>query len=97
MIARLCALYKAYTGRLAWKAIGDNMQKACYLSRDDNGRKIRSRKQRTDVGKYLFVNKTIKDWNHLPAGVLAAFSCKLNTFKKRVREAVTSKEALSGD
>jgi hypothetical protein len=83
MIARLCALYKAYTGRPPWKP--------CYLRRDDHGRKIRSRKQRTDVGKYFFVNTTIKDWNSLPAGVLASFPCKLNTFRKRVRESVTSK------
>jgi hypothetical protein len=58
--------------------------------------KVRSRKQGTDVGKYSFVNRTIKDWDSLPAGMLASFPCKLNTFRKRVREAVTSKEALSG-
>jgi hypothetical protein len=70
------------------------MLKPCYLSRDDHGRKIRSRKQRPD--KYYFVNRTINDWNRLPAGVLASFPCKLNTSRKRVREAVTSKEALGG-
>jgi hypothetical protein len=55
---------------------------------------VRSRKQRTHVGKYSFVNRMIKDWNSLPVGILASFPCKLNTFRKRVREAVTSKEAL---
>jgi hypothetical protein len=88
MIARIRALYKSYTGRRAWKAIGKSLLKPCYLSRDDHGRKIRSRKQRTDVGKYSFVNRTIKDWNHLPLDVLASFPCKLNTFGKRVREIV---------
>jgi hypothetical protein len=66
------------------------------LSRDDHGRKIRSRKQRAYVGKCSFVNRTIKDWNCLPSGMLASFPCKLNTFRKRVREAVTSKETLGG-
>jgi hypothetical protein len=62
------------------------------LSRDDRSWKVRSRKQRTDVGKYSFVNRTIKeDWNSLPAGILASFLCKLKTFRKSVREAVTSK------
>jgi hypothetical protein len=75
---------------------GDSLLKPCNLSRDDHGRKIRGRKQKTDVGKYSFVNRTIKDWNRLPAGVLASFPCKLNTFRKRVRVAVTSKEALGG-
>jgi hypothetical protein len=58
--------------------------------------KIRSRKQRRDVGKYSFVNRTIKDGNRLRAGALASFPCKLNTFRKRVREAVTGKEDLGG-
>jgi hypothetical protein len=88
MIARIRALYKAYIGRRAWKAIGDSLLKPCYLSRDDQDRKIRSGKQRTDVSKYSFVNRTIKDRNHLPADVLASFPCKLNTFGKRVREVV---------
>jgi hypothetical protein len=39
----------------------------------------------------------MKDWNHLSADVLTAFPCKLNTFRKRVREAITSNEALSGN
>jgi hypothetical protein len=60
LIARLCALYKAYTGRRAWKAIADSLLKPCYLSRDDHDRKISSRKERTDVGKHFYVNRTIK-------------------------------------
>ena len=71
LIARLCALYKAYTGRRAWKSIGDRLLGPCYLSRDDHNLKIRTRKQRTDVGKYSFVNRTIRNWNQFPAGVLA--------------------------
>ena len=60
LVARLCALSKAYTGRRAWKALGDSLLKPCYLSRDDHNLKIRIRKQRTDVGKYSFVNRTIQ-------------------------------------
>ena len=51
--------------------------------------KIRSRRQRTDIGKYSFVNRTIQDWNQLPAEVLEPLPCKLNTLKKRVRKAIT--------
>jgi len=29
----------------------------------NNVRKIRDRKQRTDIGKYSFVNMTIQNWN----------------------------------
>jgi len=44
-----------------------------YLCRDDHDRKIRAKKQRTDIGKHYFVNKTIILWNQLPAGALATF------------------------
>jgi hypothetical protein len=96
MITRICALFKAYTGGPAWKAIGDRLLKPCYLGRDDHNRKIGTRKQRTDVGKYSFVNRTIKNWNQLPADLLASFPCKLSTFRKRVKKVVTSKGNSSG-
>ena len=57
--ARLCALFKAYFGERAWKAIRDGLRRPCYLSRVDHVRKIRDRKRRTDIGKYSFVNRTI--------------------------------------
>ena len=78
LIARIYALFKAYTGRRAWKAIGNRLLKPRYLSRDDHNRKIRTRKQRTDIGKYFFANRTIKSCNQLPAGLLASFPCNLN-------------------
>ena len=49
-IARLCALYKAYGGERAWKAIGDRLERPHYLSRADHNLKIRNRRQRTDIG-----------------------------------------------
>jgi hypothetical protein len=59
-----------------------------YLSRVDHERKIRSRRQRTDIGKYSFVNRTIQHWNQLPAEVLGILSCKTITFKKRIRKVI---------
>jgi CBS-domain-containing membrane protein len=32
-IASICALFKAYTGERAWKAIGDRLERPCYLRR----------------------------------------------------------------
>jgi hypothetical protein len=84
----MCALFKAYSGERAWKAIGDRLQRPHYLSRVDNERKIRNRRQRTDIGKYSFVKRTIQDWNQLPAEVLGTLPCKPNTLKKRVRKAI---------
>jgi len=45
---------------------------------------------RRDVGTYSFVNRTIKRWNQLPAGLLAPFPCKINTFRKRDKNVVTN-------
>ena len=41
-LSRICALFKAYSGERAWKAIGDRLQRPHYLSRVDRERKIRS-------------------------------------------------------
>jgi len=91
LIVRMCALFKAHTRGRVWKAIRDRCLKPCYLIRDNHNQKIRTRKQRTDVSKYSFINRTIKSWNQLSAGLLASFPCKLNTFRRRVKNVVTSK------
>jgi hypothetical protein len=49
---------------------------------------IRSRRQRTDIGKYSFVNRSIQHWNQLPAEVLGTLLCKPVTFKKRARKVI---------
>jgi hypothetical protein len=49
---RKLACICAFMGEQAWKAIGDMLQRPCYLSRFDHDGKIKSRKQRTDIGKY---------------------------------------------
>jgi hypothetical protein len=74
------ALYKAYNSKRAWKDIGDRLQVPHYLSRGDHYWKIRARKQRTDVGKFSFVNRTIADWNQLPEGVIGFSPAKIHIF-----------------
>ena len=91
-IARICSLFKAYTKEHAWKSIGERLKGPCNLSRDELDSKTRARKQRTDIGKYCFVNRTIKLWNQLPAEALATFCCKPQIFRKRVRKVIISEE-----
>jgi hypothetical protein len=69
----------------------ERLLKPCYLRREDHNQKIRTRKQRTDVGKYSFVNRIIKSWNQLPTRLLPSIPSKLNTFRKRVKIVVTNK------
>jgi len=72
----------------ACEAIRDRLRRPYYLSRVDHVRKIRDRKQRTYIGKYSFVNRTIKNWNQLPAEVLGTFPCKATTFRNSVRKVI---------
>jgi len=67
-ISRVCALFKAHKGEREWKTIKDRLRAPRYLSRVDHKWEIRARNQRTDVGKYCFVNRTITDWNQLTEG-----------------------------
>ena len=62
-LSRICAPFKAYSGERAWKPIGDRLEQPHYVSRVGHERKIRSRRRRTDIGKYSFVNRTIQHWN----------------------------------
>ena len=59
-ISRICALFKAYSGERAWKFIGDRLQRPNYLSRIDLDWKTRNSRQRTDIGKYSFVSRTLE-------------------------------------
>jgi hypothetical protein len=86
----MCALYEAYTGERAWKAIRDRLQAPSYLGRVDHNWKIKARKQRTDIGKYSFVNRSITDWNKLPEEAVGASNSKTRIFKMRVRKVKTS-------
>ena len=49
-MAGLCALFKACYEERACKAIRDRLRRPYCLSRVDHVRKIRDRKQRTDIG-----------------------------------------------
>jgi len=85
----VCALYEAYNGDRAWKEIRDRLHAPSYLSRVDHNWKIRSRKQRTDTGKYSFVNRSIADCNQLPAGAIGTDHGNTYKFKTRVRKMLT--------
>jgi len=58
--------------------------------------KKKTRKHRRDGGKYSVVNGTIKSWNQLPEVLLASFPSKLNIFRKRIKNVVTSRGNSSG-
>jgi len=57
--------FKAYCGERAWEAIGDRVRGAYCWCGVGHVLKIRDRKQRTDIGEYFFVGRTIKNCNQL--------------------------------
>jgi len=61
------------------------------MIRVDHVRKIRDRKKGKDINKYSFENRTIKNWNQLPAAVLQTFPCKPKIFRYRVRNAIINR------
>lgn len=82
--ARLCSLYRAYIGQKAWGDITARLEKPTYYGRNDHEYKIKTIRQRTDVGKFSFLNRTINDWNKLPAGVF--MTCpSLGSFKRKIK------------
>jgi hypothetical protein len=83
-------LYKAYTSKRVWKATGERLQAPSYLCRVDHHWKIRARKQRTDIGKYSFVNRSITDWYLLPEGSIGTSLGITHIFKTRVRKVKNS-------
>jgi len=89
-IKRLCARFKAYSGERSWKAISDRLRRPYYLNRVEHIRKVRDRKQRRDIGTYSFVNRTIKNWNQLPAEALGPLPCKPTMFRNRVRKVIVN-------
>jgi hypothetical protein len=50
----------------------------------DHIRKIRDRKQRTDIGKYSFVNRTNRNWTQTPAEALGTFPSKPKIFRREL-------------
>jgi hypothetical protein len=58
------------------------------ISDEDQDCKIRARKQRSDVGKFSFVNRTIADWNKLLEEIFGFPPAKVHAFSKRVKKAV---------
>jgi len=52
----------------------------------DHVQKIRDRKQGMDIGKYSFVNRTIKNWNQIPVEALGLSLVNLRFLETGLRK-----------
>ena len=81
---------------MGWTAVHGRLRRPYYFSRVDHVQKIRNRKQRTDIGKYSSVNRTINNWNQLPAEALGTFPCKPKIFKTELGKQIL-KQRVDGN
>jgi hypothetical protein len=84
----MCALYKAYTGERAWKAIGDRLQAPSYLIWSIIIKKSEPENKEQSSGNTL-LNKSITNWNLLPEEATDTSHGKMFIFKTRVRKVKT--------
>jgi hypothetical protein len=40
---------------------------------------------------FSIINRTVINWNQLPADLLASFTCKLNTFRNKLKKVAANK------
>jgi hypothetical protein len=59
------------------------------MNRVDHDWKIRNRREKMDIRKYSFVNRTIQLWNKLPMNALGNFPFNQSTFRKRVGKLIS--------
>jgi hypothetical protein len=88
-------LQRAHSGRRAWEAMEGGLLYTCCLS----GALLVGRLalgNRTNVGKYSSLNRTIRHWNLLAAGVLACAPVSWKLLGRLSRNFFTSREALTG-
>ena len=78
-------MFRSYTGCNAWSEIRERIKKPNYYSRKDSGLKIRTNKQKSDAGKYSFLNRTIIDWNNLPTVTFESLPRYVHSFKNRLK------------
>jgi hypothetical protein len=65
-VAKLCTIYKALTGEIAWENIGTRLEGAQRLGRLDHRLKLMTKNCRTNAGKFSLVADGIQQWNSLP-------------------------------
>jgi hypothetical protein len=61
------------------------------LEAREGSRKMNNEECQNLYSPNSFVNRTIINWNQIPAELLETFPCSLSTFKQKVLKAATNK------
>ena len=84
--SRLCGMFRIMSGERAWKEFGKDIAKPSFVGKNDHQFKIKCRSQRTNAKQFSFLNRTIMDWNDLPAKLFEPFPKNLHIFKKLLKK-----------
>ena len=71
---RLCNMYRVVSGSSGWGEIRHKIEGGSYKGRNDHAKKLQRKHGRTDVGRWSFLNRTIREWNELSEEVVSAGS-----------------------
>ena len=62
---RLCGMHKIVNQTRGWEELSEKIQLNTRVGRGDHVKKLTINQVNTDVGKYSFLNRTVKSWNAL--------------------------------
>ena len=78
---RLTGIYNAWNRKGGWDELHQRLQAPTYIGRCDHRLKIKEREQKTDLAKFSFLNRGIREWNALPGELLTPMPENSKKFK----------------
>ena len=84
-IYRLTGMFKSWNSAEGWGELNSRLKLPNYVGRGNHGLKIRECNQKTDIAKYSFINRGIRDWNALHGEVLLPMPKNVKTFRNRLK------------
>ena len=82
---RLAGIFKAWNGEESWNELSVRLNGPNYIGHGSHKLKIKEREHKTDLGKYSFINRGIRDWNALPGELLMPMPKNVKQFKSRIK------------
>ena len=85
-INRLGGIFKVMNRDLGWDELRNRVNTPNYIGRYDHYLKIKIRAQRTDIGKFSFMNRGISEWNKLDESLLKPLPKSAKFFRKKLNK-----------
>ena len=84
----LRCLHKALAGHPAWSDIAEAISKAPFTGKSDHAQKLYLPRYETDVGRFSFLGRSIRQWNRLPGPVMATFPKEFSSVAVLIQDLV---------